>query len=258
MYFGDFAPNVRPIAARRARLHLAAGDLASAESWARGLDLAADDELTYMREFEHITLAMVLLAQHRAGGAPAAVHVARRLLERLKAAAETGGRTGNLIEILVQLALAAAVAGSHRSWASDLLGQALALAEPEGHLRVFLDARPALDVMLRSIEPDAPGGQYARAVLTTGDAEPARPDDLSLGTPVATTSLVDSLSDRELDVLRLLEGDLGGPGIARVLSVSVNTVRTHTRHIYAKLGVTNRREAVREAARLGLLRHPSR
>jgi LuxR family maltose regulon positive regulatory protein len=56
VYFGDFAPNVRPIAARRARLHLAAGDLASAESWARGLDLAADDELTYMREFEHITL----------------------------------------------------------------------------------------------------------------------------------------------------------------------------------------------------------
>jgi DNA-binding CsgD family transcriptional regulator len=98
--------------------------------------------------------------------------------------------------------------------------------------------------MLRSIEPDAPGGQYARAVLTTGDAEPARPDDLSLGTPVATTSLVDSLSDRELDVSRLLEGDLGGPGIARALSVSVNTVRTHTRHIYAKLGVTNRREAL--------------
>jgi hypothetical protein len=65
--------------------------------------------------------------------------------------------------------------------------------------------------MLRSIEPDAPGGQYARAVLTTGDAEPARPDDLSLGTPVATTSLVDSLSDRELDVSRLLEGDLVGP-----------------------------------------------
>ena len=70
--------------------------------------------------------------------------------------------------------------------------------------------------------------------------------------------LVDSLSERELDVLRLLDSDLGGPAIARELSVSVNTVRTHTRHIYAKLGVTTRREAVREAARLGLLRHPSR
>ena len=56
----------------------------------------------------------------------------------------------------------------------------------------------------------------------------------------------------------MLESDLDGPGIARELSVSVNTVRTHTRHIYAKLGVTNRREAVRRAARLGLLRQPSR
>ncbi len=259
VYFGDFAPNVRPIPALRARLHLAAGDLASAESWARALDLAPEDELAYRREFEHITLAMVLLAQHRARRSPAAVHVARRLLERLEAAAEAGGRTGNLIEILVLLALAIDAEGSHRSRATDLLGQALVLAEREGHLRVFLDARPALDVVLRAIEADVPGGQYARAVLAAGDEEPPRPDALSHGRPVATTApLPDPLSDRELDVLRLLESDLGGPDIARELSVSVNTVRTHTRHIYAKLGVTNRREAVREAARLGLLRHPRR
>ena len=70
--------------------------------------------------------------------------------------------------------------------------------------------------------------------------------------------MADPLSERELDILRLLDSDMGGPAIARELSVSVNTVRTHTRHIYAKLGVTSRREAVREAARLGLLRHPSR
>ena len=70
--------------------------------------------------------------------------------------------------------------------------------------------------------------------------------------------LVDELSERELDVLRLLGSELGGPAIARELSVSVNTVRTHTRHIYAKLGVTNRREAVREASRLGLLHRPAR
>ena len=94
MYFGDFAPNVRPIAALRARVQLAGGDLASAASWARAHDLAADDELTYMHEFEHITLAMVLLAQHRAGRSPAAVHEATRLLERLLAAAESGRPDG--------------------------------------------------------------------------------------------------------------------------------------------------------------------
>ena len=82
---------------------------------------------------------------------------------------------------------------------------------------------------------------------------------LPSGTPATPAQpLVDSLSERELDVLRLLDSDLAGPAIARELSVSVNTVRTHTRHIYAKLGATTRREAVREAARLGLLGHPRR
>ena len=222
-------------------------------------DLAADDELTYMREFEHITLAMVLLAQHRAGHSPAAAHVARRLLERLLAAAEAGGRMGNVIEILVQLALASEAEGD-RSRATDLLGRALALGEPEGHIRVFLDAGPTLSAVLHSLGPDSPGGQHARAVLAAGEQNPTRPSQPASSAPAAVTTqpLVDSLSERELDVLRLLDSDLGGPDIARELSVSVNTVRTHTRHIYAKLGVTNRREAVREAARLGLLRRPSR
>ena len=120
------------------------------------------------------------------------------------------------------------------------------MAEGEGHVRVFLDATPALSGLLRGIEPDSPGWRHARAVLAAGSA------------PVSATALVDELSERELDVLRLLGSELGGPAIARELSVSVNTVRTHTRHIYAKLGVTNRREAVREASRLGLLHRPTR
>lgn len=258
VYFGDFAPNVRPIAARRTRLQLAHGDLASAASWMATSDLAADDQLSYMREFEHITLAMVLLAQHRAGHSPAAAHVARRLLERLLAAAQAGGRMGNAIEILTQLSLASEAEGDPRSRATDQLARALALAESEGHMRVFLDAGPALTALLHHITPDSPGARQARAVLTAGEQETARPDQPANGTPPAPAQpLLDSLSERELDVLRLLDSDLGGPDIARELSVSVNTVRTHTRHIYAKLGVTTRREAVSEAARLGLLHHPS-
>ena len=65
------------------------------------------------------------------------------------------------------------------------------------------------------------------------------------------------MSDRELDVLRLLGTDLGGPDIARELVVSLNTVRTHTKNIYAKLGVNNRRAAVRRAEELDLLRAPA-
>ena len=66
------------------------------------------------------------------------------------------------------------------------------------------------------------------------------------------TGLVEELSPRERDVLRLLRSDLSGPDIARELLVSLNTLRTHTKHIYVKLGVANRREAVRRAAELGL------
>ena len=256
VYFGDFAPNVRPVSARRTRLQLARGDLASATSWATAHEPAADGELSYLREFEHITLAMVLLAQHLAGRSPAAVQVARQLLERLLAAAEAGGRTGNVIEILVQLALASEADGD-RSRATDLLGRALALGEAQGHIRVFLDAGPALDAVLHNVEPDSAGGRHARVVVAAGAQEPPRPDPSGESTlAIPAQPLVDSLSQRELDVLRLLDSDLGGPAIARELSVSVNTVRTHTRHIYAKLGATTRREAVREAARLGLLRRP--
>ncbi len=245
VYFGDFAPDVRPIAALRTRLQLRRGNTTSAESWMRA---HPTDELSYLREFEHITAAMVLLARH---GAEPSVQEATRLLEKLLAAAEAGGRTGSVIEILVQLALASETEG-HRARAIDQLRRALVLAEPEGQLRVFLDARPSLTALLRRVEPDSPGWQHAQAVLAA-DGPP-----IESRAKASTASLVDPLSERELDVLRLLDSDLSGPAIARQLSVSVNTVRSHTQHIYAKLGVTKRREAVREAARLGLLRRSDR
>ena len=258
VYFGDFAPNVRPVAAMRARVLLAGGDLTAASSWAAASDVASDDEPSYLHEFEHITLAMVLLAQHRAGGAPAAAHEARQLLERLLVAAEAGGRAGSVLEVLVQMALASEAQGG-KARATDLLRRALVLAEGEGHTRVFLDAGPHLTAVLRRVEPGSPGGQVARDVLAAGAAHPVRPAGSGTAArSVTQQGLADPLSERELDILRLLDSDLGGPAIARELTVSVNTVRTHTRHIYAKLGVTSRREAVREAARLGLLRHPSR
>ena len=66
------------------------------------------------------------------------------------------------------------------------------------------------------------------------------------------TTMVEPLSERELDVLRLLGSDLDGPDIARELTVSLNTMRTHTKSIYAKLGVNSRRSAVRRGQELGL------
>jgi len=119
------------------------------------------------------------------------------------------------------------------------------LAEPEGYVRVFEDAGPGLAVLLRAAAKQGAGRDYARRLLAAASG-PAH------GSPTGQP-LVEPLSERELDVLRLLGTDLDGPAIARELMVSLNTVRSHTKRIYAKLAVTSRRAAVRRAAELSLL-----
>ncbi len=132
------------------------------------------------------------------------------------------------------------------------LQRAVTLAEPEDYVRIFADEGPPMASLLRAfakqgaVAKQAITQNYVRRLLAavnkTGDSRPAR------------QGLIEPLSERELDVLRLLGTDLGGPEIARELIVSLNTVRTHTQNIYAKLGVNNRRAAVRRAAELGLSR----
>jgi len=122
----------------------------------------------------------------------------------------------------------------------------------------FVDEGPPVVALLRAAALGVPGGyqvessKYMHRLL-------AAFDETSVSTPVregptkATHGLLEPLSKRERDVLQLLGTDLDGPDIARELVVSLNTVRTHTKNIYAKLGVNNRRAAVRRAAELDLL-----
>jgi LuxR family maltose regulon positive regulatory protein len=237
LYVSDFFPNVRPVPALKARVWIAQGRLSDALGWARETDLSADDDLSYLREFEHITLARLLLARR----AQDSVDQAVRLLERLLLAAEAGDRTGRVIEILVLLTLSrqrlgdipAALAGLER---------AVTLAEPEGYVRIFADEGPLMASLLRVLAKRGTAGNYVRRLLAAADDSPVKQD------------LIEPLSERELDVLRLLGTDLNGPAIARELMVSLNTVRTHTKNIYAKLAVTSRRAAVRRGAELGLSR----
>jgi LuxR family maltose regulon positive regulatory protein len=241
LYVGDFFPNVRPVPALKAQVTIAQGRLGEALSWVREQGLSADDNLSYLREFEHITLARVLLAQR----ADPEVHEAARLLERLLQAAEEGGRTGRVIEILVLLALTRQRLGDLPA-ALACLARAVTLAEPEGYIRVFADAGPPMAWLLRALAKQRTAGNYVRRLLAAvGDTKPDRP---------VKQALIEPLSERELDVLRLLGTDLNGPAIASELMVSLNTIRTHTKNIYAKLAVTSRRAAVRRAAELGLPR----
>ncbi len=225
VYVGDFSPNVRPVPAMIARVLAAQGRVGEALAWAREQGLAAADELSYLREFEHITLAKVLLASSTSADAD-------RLLARLLAAAVAGGRTGSVIEILVLQ--------TGRRGDLVALERALILAEPAGYVRAFVGVERAL---LRRLARQQPTWGYVRRLL----------DGSSCPSGAGSVQLVDPLSERELDVLRLLRSDLDGPTIARELTVSLNTLRTHTKNIYAKLGVNSRRSAVRRAAELKLL-----
>ena len=126
------------------------------------------------------------------------------------------------------------------------------LAQPEGYVRLFADEGPPMAALLKTLtKAKVPGRRATSGACSTATTRtehvPGRP-----------AALVEPLSDRELDVLRLLGSDLDGPDIARALSVSLNTMRTHTRNIYAKLGVTSRRAAVRQAHDLDLLPGPRR
>ena len=165
-------------------------------------------------------------------------------MERLLQAAEEGARTGSVLEILVLRSLAQQMQGDIPA-ALASLQRALTLAEPEGYVRTFVDEGPAMASLLRAAAKQGMARSYVGSLLaafdTTADRRPVK------------QGLIEPLSERELDVLRLLGTDLDGPDIARELVVSLNTVRTHTKNIYAKLGVNSRRTAVRRARELDLL-----
>jgi LuxR family maltose regulon positive regulatory protein len=243
LYVGDFFPYVRPIAALVTRVWLAQGRVGEALGWARERGLSAHDDLSYLREFEHITLARVLLARYQSERRDGSMLEALGLLERLLQAAEEGKRTGSVIEILVLEALAHQAQGDIPA-ALVPLSRALSLAEPEGYIRIFVDEGPPMVHLLEAAAKHGIAPNYVRHLLTaTASAEDRTP---------VTQVLLEPLSERELQVLRLLGTAMSGPEMAGELVVSLNTLHTHTKNIYSKLGVNNRRAAIRRAEELEL------
>ncbi len=254
VYVAEFSPNVRPITALKARVWIAKGELSRAWAWARAHDISTAGTLAYVHEFEHATLARLLLAQGNHDASQETIREAIQLTERLLAAADDLGRNGSLIDVLVVQALARH-AGGDVAGAIARLDRAVALAEPDGHVRVLLDEGQPMAALLKLAAKRRTAPDYLRRLLA--EAIPAH------GRPIARQRLIEPLSDRELDVLRLLGTDLDGPDIARELVVALSTVRTHTKSIYSKLGVNSRRAAVRRAEELDLLartdnNHPRR
>jgi LuxR family maltose regulon positive regulatory protein len=244
LFIRNPTPDVRPISALKARIWATQGRVTEALEWARERGLSVDDDLSYLREFEHVTFARVLLARSTQDRVDGSVREAVELLERLLHAAEEGSRTGSVISILVLLALAHQVSGDITA-ALAPMERALTLAQPEGYVRMFVAEGPSMAALLEAARKRGITPTYSRDLL----AAFREPEDRM---PIKQV-LIEPLSERELDVLRLLDTDLDGPGIARQLVVSLHTVRSHTKSIYAKLGVNNRRAAVGRAVELDLL-----
>ncbi len=177
LYASDFSPDVRPVAAVRARVWIAQGNLSAAWGWAREHGVAAADELSYLHEFEHATLARLLLAQGTRDRADDRIAAAIELTERLLAAAEDGGRSGSAIDILVVQALARH-AGDDVTGALDSLARAVALAEPEGYVRVFIDEGPPMAALLKLAAKERKAPSYVRRLLAAVvTAEGRRPSN---------------------------------------------------------------------------------
>ena len=229
LFLPGYFPDVRPIPALRARVRIAQGRLADAARWASERGVDAGRRATYLDEFDQLTLARLLVAErrrprrrrrpddaHRGGG-----RGARASRQRRGRARRTGSR--------------AAREGRPRRGARRRWARPCALAVPAGWRRLFLDEGAPMVELLRAAATE---DDLAATVLAS-DARDEPP------VPAAPS---EGLSERELEVLRLLATELTGPEIAQRLYVSVNTLRTHTKHIFTKLDVNTRRAAVRRAA----------
>jgi ATP/maltotriose-dependent transcriptional regulator MalT len=250
----DVANLLNPVPAQRARLLLAQGDVAAADRWSKGRGLGPDDQPSYPREPEYLVLARVLLAQDRPDQAMA-------LLERLHQVAATQARLGSVIEIQVLQAVALAASGDEAG-AVAVLAEALTLACPQGYLRVFADEGPPMGALLgRLVAAQRTAQAAARSVpldylgrlvrAFEQDAATTQPHTKPRTTVVP--GLVEALSEREVEVLRLPAAGRQNQQIAEELVVAPSTIKKHVTHILEKLGATNRTEATARARELGLL-----
>jgi LuxR family transcriptional regulator, maltose regulon positive regulatory protein len=243
---------LNPFPAQRARLLLAQGDVRAAAGWAMAAGLSPDDEPDYPREPAYLVLARVLLAQDDPGRA-------LTLLQRLLGAAASQGRTGSIIEIQALRALALAALGDDAG-ALAALTEALTPAARHGYVRVFADAGAPMHALLIRL-PDARPGQYAARGIDPGYLAALRracaPAGGGMPPPgragAAPPGLAEPLTDRELDVLRLLAAGKSNQRIAHDLVVAIDTVKKHVTHILGKLGAANRTEAAARARQLGLI-----
>ena len=244
--------NHAELTACQVQLWLVQNDLVTASRWAQESNLSTEAEFTPQNEFEHISLAQVLIAQGRAESDGTTLAKALELTKRLALSAESAGRLGHLIDILILQALALDAQGDLNQALSSL-ERALGLAAPQGFIRIFIDEGPPMARLLYEALSRGTAPDYVQTLLA------AFSDEISeqmhqTQMQSHESEWIEPLSDRELEVLDLIADGLSRQEIAAKLVLSLNTVKTHARNIYSKLGVHSQLQAVRKAQGLGLLK----
>jgi LuxR family transcriptional regulator, maltose regulon positive regulatory protein len=241
----------------QAQLALTCGNLPAAIQWMLDRGIRANDDPSYLREREYLTLARVLIAQGRVDPSDGSIHDALHLLERLRQAAATGGRTGSVIESRMLQALALHTQGDQNA-ALTTLAQALTLAAPEGYVRLFVDEGAPMAELLRTARAAAIATDYVAKLLAAfperREARDLRREDLAQASSLQppTSNLVEPLTAREREVLRLVADGASNGEIAEQLVIAVGTVKRHINNLFSKLGVQSRTQAVRAARDLQL------
>jgi LuxR family maltose regulon positive regulatory protein len=221
-----------------ARLWIARGNLGRAADLVQHSGIPRDGaEIAYLQEPLHLILLRLHLAR---GEYDAALALAERLLGRLEATS----RLGRVIEVLALQSLA--FQGMRdMDQALSVLGRALALAQPQGFTRLFLDEGEPMAKLLFQAKAHRVGEGYAAELLSAVGGVPA-------GELPPAQALIEPLTPRELEVLRLIEAGYSNQDIAGRLVISMPTVKRHISNIYAKLGAESRTQAVSMGRELGL------
>jgi LuxR family transcriptional regulator, maltose regulon positive regulatory protein len=230
------------------RLWLALGRRQEAKAWGRQWRANLDDALDFAYEPAHLALARLLIFQNQH-------EEALRLLRRLQQAAAHGGRRGILVESLLLQALAQHACGQHGP-ALAIVQRALVLGEPEGFVRIFVDEGPPLAGLLSALQRSGRDSPYVAALLAAfphQDETSPMPAAALAAVDAPQPQLVEPLSPREMQTLRLVAAGLSNRQIATELVITVGTVKRHLNNIYGKLGVGSRTQALARAAELGLL-----
>jgi LuxR family maltose regulon positive regulatory protein len=240
------------------KLWLANGDLQSAARWAEHSRAINPTALNIPDEMREIARARVYLARGQ-------TTEALSLLGRLAAAAEAGGRNGRLIEILGLQArgLSKLHAGKESKKIAqpelELVEKSLDLAKPEGFIRLYLDEGPVMAALLRQAATSGAEPDYAKKLLEAFSSQMVLKQgkvteaQRHAGMNDIPSVMIEPLSERELEVLRLMALGKTNLEIARQLIVAIGTVKAHAASIYRKLDATNRTEAVAHARQLGIL-----